>query len=167
MTVLPSPALPVAAVGGLAVAVRLARRTARPRRVLDVLGLPVLVGLFGVAVALGTAGRAWNGPATLLSHLNTWGAAAVGAVAAMLVNNLPAAALLGARTPPDPFALLVGLNLGPNLLVTGSLAWYLWLSAARSAGARPSLLRASRLGAIAVPLSMAAAVGALALTGAH
>jgi len=167
VTVLPSPALPVAAVGGLAVAVRLARRTERPRRVLDVLGLPVHVGLFGVAVALGTAGRAWNGPATLLSHVNTWGAAAIGAVAAVLVNNLPAAALLGARTPPNPFALLVGLNLGPNLLATGSLAWYLWLSAARSAGARPSLTRASRLGVIAVPLSMAAAVGALALTGAH
>jgi arsenical pump membrane protein len=69
------------------------------------------------------------------------------------------------RTPPHPFALLVGLNIGPNLFVTGSLAWILWLRAARAAGARPSVARAARLGALAVPLSIAAALGALALTG--
>jgi len=88
----------------------------------------------------------------------------VAAVAAVLVNNLPAASLLAARTPAHPFALLVGLNLGPNLLVSGSLAWILWLKSARTAGARPSLRRASRLGALAVPLSMAAALAALLLT---
>ena len=67
--------------------------------------------------------------------------------------------------PAHPFAMLVGLNLGPNLFVTGSLAWFLWLRAARTAGARPSIAKASRLGAFAVPLSMAAALGALVLTG--
>jgi arsenical pump membrane protein len=60
---------------------------------------------------------------------------------------------------------LIGLNLGPNLFVTGSLAWLLWLKAARHSGARPSIAKASGLGAIAVPLSMFAAVGVLALTG--
>jgi arsenical pump membrane protein len=65
-----------------------------------------------------------------------------------------------------PFSLLIGLNLGPNLCVTGSLAWLLWLRAARGAGAQPSLARASVLGLVAVPLSMAVALGALALTGA-
>jgi arsenical pump membrane protein len=64
-----------------------------------------------------------------------------------------------------PFSLLVGLNLGPNLCVTGSLAWLLWQRAAAGAGARPSLRQASRIGVIAVPLSMAVALGALALTG--
>jgi arsenical pump membrane protein len=59
----------------------------------------------------------------------------------------------------------VGLNLGPNLCVTGSLAWLLWLRAARGAGAEPSLSRASRIGIVAVPLSIVAALGALALTG--
>jgi arsenical pump membrane protein len=85
----------------------------------------------------------------------------------VLTNNLPAASLLAARTPHHPFAVLVGLNLGPNLFVTGSLAWILWLRAARTAGARPSIAKASRLGTVAVPLSMAAALGALALTGAR
>ena len=49
------------------------------------------------------------------------------ALTGVLVNNLPAASLLAARRPPHPFALLVGLNVGPNLFVTGSLAWILWL----------------------------------------
>ncbi len=61
--------------------------------------------------------------------------------------------------------MVVGLNLGPNLFVTGALAWFLWLRVARTAGDRPSIAKASRLGADAVPLSMAAALGALVLTG--
>jgi arsenical pump membrane protein len=160
-----SPAIPVFAVGATAVGVRLAQRTVRLRKVFGVLGLPVLVGLFGLAVALGTVGRAWSGPADLLGHLDPWSTAAVAAVATVLVNNLPAASLLAARTPPQPYALLIGLNLGPNLFVSGSLAWILWLRAARGAGARPSIARASRLGVVVVPLSMAAAVAALTLSG--
>ena len=163
--VLRSPALPVAAIGAVAIGVRLWQRREQPRHVADVLGVPVLAGLFGLAVALGALGRAWAGPAILLSHLDTWATAAFAAAASVLVNNLPAASLLAARTPPHPFALLVGLNLGPNLFVTGSLAWILWLRAARAAGARPSVARAARLGGIAVPLSIAAALGALAVTG--
>jgi arsenical pump membrane protein len=127
--------------------------------------VPTLVGLFGVAVALGTLGRLWSGPAVFLSHLDLWGTAALAAVSTVLVNNLPAASLLAARTPGHPFALLIGLNLGPNLFATGSLAWLLWLRAARDAGAQPSIARASRIGAVAVPLSMAAALAVLALTG--
>ena len=125
----------------------------------------MLVGLFGVAVALGTLGRAWSGPTNLLSHLDLWGTAVVAALCSVLVNNLPAASLLASRTPTHPFALLVGLNLGPNLFVTGSLAWILWLQAARTAGARPSIARATRMGAVSVPLAIALAAGVLALTG--
>jgi arsenical pump membrane protein len=91
----------------------------------------------------------------------------VGAFASVVVNNLPAASLLAARVPPRPFDLLVGLNIGPNLFVTGSLAWLLWLRAAKSAGAQPSIGKASLLGIAAVPLSMAAALGMLALNGSH
>ncbi len=143
-----APALPVTAVGIGAVLVRSwrsgARRTAPagPRvaslaAAVRVLGLPVLAGLFGLVVTLGTLGRSWSGPATLLAHLGAWGTAATAALTSVLVNNLPAASLLAARRPPHPFSLLIGLNVGPNLFVTGSLAWVLWLRAARSAGARP------------------------------
>lgn len=158
-------ALPVLLVGAVAVGVRGAQRQLDLARIRQVLGVPVLAGLFGAAVALGTLGRAWSGPAALLSHLPGWATAGFAAAAAAVVNNLPASSLLAARTPPHPFQLLIGLNLGPNLCVTGSLAWLLWLRSARDAGAQPSLARASKLGLVAVPLSMAVAVAALTLTG--
>jgi arsenical pump membrane protein len=164
-----SPAIPVAVVGVAAVLIRSLRRdsTTSARSGVRILGLPVLVGLFGLAVALGTLGRSWSGPATLLSHLNAWGTAFAAAVTSVLVNNLPAASLLAARQPPHPFELLVGLNIGPNMFVTGSLAWVLWLRAARSAGGRPDVARASLLGLASAPLAIAAAVGVLMLGGAH
>ncbi len=163
MLVLRAPAVPVAAVGVVAIFARFLTGQARPRRVLEVLGLPVLFGLFGVAVGLGTLGRLWSGPASLLSHLDLWGTAAVAAISAVLVNNLPAAALLAARPTEHPFALLVGLNLGPNLFVTGSLAWFLWLRRARAAGATPSLAKATRLGVPAALLSLVLAVALLSV----
>jgi arsenical pump membrane protein len=165
VVVLPSPAIPVAVTGLAATGIRLGTGRDHLPHVAGELGAPTLAGLFGVAVALGTLGRAWAGPATLASHLGLWGTAVVAAAGSVLVNNLPAASLLAARTPGRPFALLIGLNLGPNLFVTGSLAWLLWLRAARAAGARPSVARASRIGAVAVPLSIAAALAVLALTG--
>jgi arsenical pump membrane protein len=103
-----SPVLPVFAVGAVAITVRVLRGKDQPRRVFAVLGLPVLVGLFGLSVDLGTLGRVWPGPATLLSHLDAWGTAAMAAVCSVLVNNLPAASLLAARTPPHPYSLLIG-----------------------------------------------------------
>jgi arsenical pump membrane protein len=162
---LPAPAIPVLVLGLAAAGLRLAQRRVTAGQAREVLSLPVLIGLFGVAVALGTLGRAWSGPADLMAHLNGWATAGVAALATVLLNNLPAASLLAARAVSHPFSLLVGLNLGPNLCVTGSLAWLLWLKAARGAGAQPSLARASVLGVVAVPLSMAVALGALALTG--
>jgi arsenical pump membrane protein len=165
--VVPAPALPVAAVGIVAAAVRVAQSPDVGSRVLQTLDVPLLIGLLGMAVSLGALGRGWPGPTTLLAHLDATGGAVVAAVAAIACNNLPAASLLAARTPKDPFALLVGLNLGPNLCVTGSLAWLLWLRAARSTGARPSLRSASRLGVVVVPVSMAAALAVLAAMGTH
>ena len=135
--VLRSPAAPVALVGVLVTGVGRARRRTSWSRAGSVLGLPVLVGLFGVAVTLGALGRSWSGPATLLTHLDAFGTAAVAAAATVLFNNLPAAALLASRVPPRPYALLIGLDIGPNLFVTGSLAWILWLRAARVAGPSP------------------------------
>ena len=163
--VLHSPALPVAGVGVVVIAIRLARGRERFDRVTEVLGLPVLIGLFGIAVALGTLGRAWSGPATLLSHLDGVGTAAVAAGSTVLVNNLPAASLLAARVPPHPFALLVGLDIGPNLFVTGSLAWILWWRTIRTSGSTAPVARTIGLGLVTVPLSMAAALAMLAVTG--
>jgi arsenical pump membrane protein len=163
--VIRSSALPVFGIGVVAAGMRvLGSGRLGLTRTWQVLGVPVLVGLFGAAVALGTLGRAWSGPAVLLSHLSGWATAAFAAVTTAVVNNLPAASMLAARTPSHPLDLLIGLNLGPNLCVTGSLAWLLWLRSARDAGAEPSLTRASLLGVIAVPLSIAVALLALTVT---
>jgi arsenical pump membrane protein len=160
-----SPALPVALVGMAVTGVRLGQRRVSVRHATATLGLPVLVGLFGVTVALGTLGRQWSGPASLLVHGGAVGAAIAAALLSVLCNNLPAASLLAARMPPHAAQLLVGLNLGPNFFVTGSLAWFLWLRVARASGAQPSVRQASRLGLVVVPLSLAAALGALAWAG--
>jgi arsenical pump membrane protein len=69
--------------------------------------------------------------------------------------------LLTPHAPAHPRALLIGLNLGPNLAVTGSLSAYLWLRVARSLGAQPSLRTYSAVGVVLVPLSLGAALGAL------
>jgi arsenical pump membrane protein len=166
VVVIRASALPVFVIGVVAVGLRAIRGgPVTIGQVWQVLGVPVLAGLFGAAVALGTLGRAWSGPAVLLSHLSGWATAAFAALATAVVNNLPAASMLAARRPLHPLQLLIGLNLGPNLCVTGSLAWLLWLRSARDAGAQPSLARASRLGVLAVPVSIAVAVAALAVTG--
>jgi hypothetical protein len=60
----------------------------------------VLGALFGLAVALGTLARLWDGPAELVGRLGWAGAAALGAVTSVAVNNLPASALLAAQPPP-------------------------------------------------------------------
>jgi arsenical pump membrane protein len=163
VVVLRSPALPVLLVGLVSAFIRVAQRRARASGVAHSLGVPVLVGLFGVTIGLGTLGRAWSGPSLLLSHVDGVGAAIVAAACSVLVNNLPAASLLAARHPRHAADLLVGLNLGPNLWASGSLAWFLWFKVARSNGAHPSLRQATRLGLFVVPLSIAAALVALAL----
>lgn len=161
---LSSPAPAVAAVGVVAAGVRVAQGRTRAARIPEVLGLPVLVGLFGLSVGLGALGRDVTAPARALAHLGPWGTAAAGAVATVLINNLPAASLLSARPPAHPLSLLIGLNIGPNLFVSGSLAWVLWHSAARAAGGRPDVPRTVRIGLVAAPLAVVAAVGALLFT---
>jgi arsenical pump membrane protein len=167
VVVLPNAALPVAGVGVLAVALRLRPWRSALAGAGDVLGLPVLVGLFGIAVGLGALGRAWSGPATLLTHLGPWATAGVAAGSTVLVNNLPAASLLSARALSHPFSLLVGLNIGPNLFISGSLAWVLWWRSARTTDARPSLSAAVRLGLVSAPLAIVAAMAVLTAAGSH
>jgi arsenical pump membrane protein len=149
---LPNAALPLLAVGLAATTLR----RLRPR--LDARALTLL---FALAVGLGTIVRLWHDPAHVLDSSGTWAAAGIGALASVLVNNLPAAVLLSAQPTPHPDALLLGLNLGPNLAITGSLSAVLWLAAAREVEAHASIRTYSLFGLILVPVSLVAAVGAL------
>jgi arsenical pump membrane protein len=160
----PAPAIPVLVIGVAAVATRLRARRLTPPAVLKSVGPAALAGVYGIAVALGTLAGNWTAPARLVARSGPAAAAAVGTVAAVAVNNLPAAVLLAPHRPAHPEGLLLGLNLGPNLAVTGSLSALLWYQAARRVGARPSAGTYSRIGLVLVPLSIAAALAALALT---
>ncbi|HZQ80391.1 MAG TPA: SLC13 family permease [Gaiellaceae bacterium] len=153
--VLSAPALPVLAVG--IAAVLLDRTTFT--RIAAAVDVRVLAGLFALAVLLGGVGRWWHGPASLLG--SRWETSVVGAISSVLVNNLPSAVLLTPVPPAHARALLLGLNLGPNLAVTGSLSAFLWLRVARSLDARPSAVRYSQLGIVLVPITLAASLAAL------
>jgi arsenical pump membrane protein len=82
----------------------------------------------------------------------------------VLVNNLPAAAVLSAHPTHHSQALVLGLDLGPNLAVTGSLSAVLWLAAARAVGGDASIAMYSRLGALLVPATVTAALAASSLS---
>jgi arsenical pump membrane protein len=157
---LSQPALAVFAVGLVATAVELARHRIDLAAVWRIVGLPSLAAAFVLTVALGTLARHWDGPAELIAGASGPETALLAAGSTVLVNNLPSAALYSAHAVDHSRMLLLGLNVGPNLAVTGALSALLWFRAAREVDARPSLLEFSRRG---VPLALAAlAAGILA-----
>lgn len=160
---MPEPALPVLALGVLAALGASARANRVWRQALWAADPLVLTGLFGIAVALGALARAWSAPSDLIASSSAATVVAVAAASSVTLNNLPAALLLAAPPVAQPEALLLGLNLGPNLAVTGSLAAFVWMKAARASGAAPDWRRVSVLGAVLAPLSLAAATAALLL----
>ena len=157
--VLAQPAVPVLACGIAAVVLGRTRLV----RIRDAVDPRTLAGLFALAVLVGAIGQWWGGPARLLGSIGRWPAGGVAVLASVCLNNLPAAVLFTPDPPAHARALLVGLNLGPNLAVTGSLSAVLWLRVARSLGAEPSMRTYSRIGLVLVPVSVAATLAALFL----
>ena len=160
MVALRDAALPVLVLGLALIGARALGGELGLRESFSWLGLPTLVGLFGLSVALGTLARASAFPADVLDSAGRVATAAIAALASVAVNNLPAAVLLSSRSHPHTGALLLGLDVGPNLAVTGSLAVLLWWRAARAVGATPAAIAYSRQGLILAPLALA---GSLAL----
>ena len=82
-----------------------------------------------------------------------------------LVNNLPLGLIAGGTIQAAHIqgllanAVMIGVDLGPNLSVTGSLATILWLLALRKEGLNVSVWKFLKLGLIAMPLALAAALG--------
>jgi arsenical pump membrane protein len=162
--VLRNPALEVLGVGLAAVAVELLRSELSLADVWRVVGPPSLAAAFVLTVALGTLARHWDGPAELIAHASGPETAGIAALSTVLVNNLPSAALYSAHSVDHSRMLLLGLNVGPNLAVTGALSALLWFRAAREVDARPSLLEFSRRGVPLAVIAMAAAIVAGMLT---
>ncbi len=82
-----------------------------------------------------------------------------------LVNNLPLGLISGATLQAAHAgglladAVLIGVDLGPNLSVTGSLATILWLLALRKQKLDVSFWDFLKVGAIAMPVALLASVG--------
>jgi arsenical pump membrane protein len=91
--------------------------------------------------------------------------AGIGALAANLVNNLPATLILlpatAAAGPGAVLAMLVGVNVGPNLTFSGSLATLLWRRVMRAHDEPAGLGEFTRLGALTVPCVLVASTAAL------
>jgi arsenical pump membrane protein len=62
-------------------------------------------------------------------------------------------------------AVLVGVDLGPNLSVTGSLATILWLVVLRREGQDVGTWKFLRLGIVVMPPALLLALGGLVLFG--
>ena len=86
-----------------------------------------------------------------------------------IVNNLPMGLLAGASVQAAHVhglladAVLIGVDLGPNLSVTGSLATILWLLALRKGEVEVGFWQFLRVGAVAMPVALAAALGGAVL----
>jgi arsenical pump membrane protein len=93
------------------------------------------------------------------------GVAALAAVLAALVNNLPAVLallpLVSSGGPGPVLAVLIGVNLGPNLTYAGSLATLLWRRVLREHGTDADLATFTRLGLLTVPPALAGSAAAL------
>ena len=134
--------------------------------------LPLVAGLFVLVESLEKTGVTRQ-LAALFQHwvqysatLAAWVAGVVLAVGCNLVNNLPAGLVAGrvvemAQVPDHVrSAVLIGVDLGPNLSVTGSLATILWLTALRREGQSVSAWAFLKLGALVMPPALVLAIAA-------
>jgi arsenical pump membrane protein len=137
--------------------------------------IPLVAGLFVIVEAINRAGAE---PATVsaLEQMKTWSAlhAAMGAAFGIglisnVMNNLPIGLIGGAAvnaarvTGSLRSAVLIGVDLGPNLSITGSLATILWLIAIRREGQQVTFWQFLKWGALVMPPALALAVLALML----
>jgi len=137
--------------------------------------LPMVAGLFVLVDALRVAGalhgvdRALNAFSRLPALAGSLAASFSVAFLSNLMNNLPSGLLTGSALQeaavPDHIrpALLIGVDLGPNLSVTGSLATLLWLIALRREGEHISGWTFLRAGLWVMPPALVVAVLALVL----
>jgi arsenical pump membrane protein len=128
--------------------------------------LPLVAGLFVIVEALENAGLLRAGLAGLqwLSRGPGWLAKGASAFAVALVangmNNLPVGLMSGAairhaqESGLVAHAILIGVDLGPNLSVTGSLATILWLIALRREKVEVTAWEFTKVGILAMPLAL-------------
>jgi len=165
-----------AAIGGVATALAvLATERASPWPVVRHVSwsvIPLVAGLFVLVRAIEGTGLIDGVTRELIAlahHSETLAAAAAGGVIALVsnaMNNLPvgliAASVLTQAHPPLVVtdAALIGVDLGPNLSITGSLATILWLLAIRRDGEHVDFWRFLKVGALVMPPALILAIAA-------
>ena len=158
--------------GAVVLAARaLARRRTSPLGLLRAADLPFSAFVLGLGIVV--LGVVRNGLGTALAPLLPTGTslpallaiAALAAALANICNNLPAVLVLLPLAAPSGagavLAVLLGVNIGPNLTYTGSLATLLWRRTLRQHGSAPDLGEFTRLGLLTVPVGLVIAVLAL------
>jgi arsenical pump membrane protein len=158
----------VAAAGALAFVVRerpapvAAIAAAEPPFLLFVLGLALIVRAAGDHGLQSTVDALVPHGAGLLALLAI---AALSAVVANLLNNLPATLIVlpvaAAGGPGPVLAMLIGVNVGPNLTYVGSLATLLWRRVVHAHDETTDLGEFVKLGALTVPPALLACTLAL------
>jgi arsenical pump membrane protein len=125
--------------------------------------LPLVAGLFILVEGLNRTGvlpalaRVLKESTAAAPQLTSWIAGIVVAAASNLANNLPVGLMAAttSQTAQVPAhvtgAILIGVDLGPNLSVTGSLATILWLIALRREGEGVSAWQFLKLGMVVMP----------------
>jgi arsenical pump membrane protein len=157
---------PTCIMGVLTTAVVLVRKRAPPWAVLKGVSwavLPLVAGFFVTVEALTRSGLT-KALASALRAGGSWSADGVASISSVvlavvsnLMNNLPAgliasSAIAQAHAPQKVVdALLIGVDLGPNLSITGSLATILWLTAIRREGEEVSFFKFLKVGAVVMP----------------
>jgi arsenical pump membrane protein len=139
--------------------------------------LPLVAGLFVLVETLNHSGVIAL-LATALSHAASHAQAATAAVAGASIavasnglNNLPAGLIASstvalAQAPQRVIdALLIGVDLGPNLSITGSLATILWLTAIRREGEDVSFWTFFKVGMLVMPPALALALASRLMLG--
>jgi arsenical pump membrane protein len=139
--------------------------------------LPLVAGLFVLVEALNQTGvigmiGALLRQATSISVAGTaWAAGIAVAIASNLANNLPVGLIAGSVVQSDHTAdhivraVLIGVDLGPNLSVTGSLATILWLTALRREDLTVGFGTFLKIGAVVMPPALALSIATALLTG--
>jgi arsenical pump membrane protein len=172
--------LPTCLAGAVTSAIVLLRRRAAPWGMLKGVSwaiLPLVAGLFVLVEGLARTGliaalsQALQEAAQDSVAAASWGAGILLALACNAMNNLPAGLIAGSAVAAAPVparvtsALLIAVDLGPNLSVTGSLATILWLVALRREGFHISAWSFLKLGAVVMPPALVLALAGLMVAG--
>jgi arsenical pump membrane protein len=167
--------LPTAVTGLLTSAFVVIRTKGTPIAVLKNVSwavLPLVAGLFVIVEALTKTGLIQTLTGILQQNASqditatAWAGGIVVAFACNLMNNLPAGLIAGhavqGHTPElVKSAVLIGIDLGPNLSITGSLATILWLASLRREGQTVGAFAFLKLGALVMTIALLFALGAL------